>query len=499
MARQSYDPSQIEARWQKFWAENQTFRTPNPGDADFDAKKPKFYVLDMFPLPERAPVCTSGHPEGYTATDVIARMKAHAGFQRAPSRWGGMPSVCPRNGHAVREDRHAPRAEITEQATSTTFRTGRSSSLGFSYDWEREVNTSKVPTYYRWTQWIFAQAPRAGPRLHGRCPRQLVVRRAGHGAGQRGSQGRAQLAWRPATRVEKRLMRQWMLKITEYAERLLDDSRAELDWPESDQGDATQRGSARATARMCASPCRRFTKLELRPFFTTRPRHALFGATYMRASRPEHPLVAEITSSGAAGSDRGSVRGGSSPRQKSELARTELATRRRPVSSPAPTRINPVLDDENPRGRIPIWVADYVLMGYGTGRHHGGAGPGDQRDWDFANVFRSCRSPRSSTAASAPRRTAKPKRRLRARGPAPTSMARGNTASASTASASRATRARPSSSIDGMPKADAIARVNAWLEEKGRRHGQGPRTSLRDWLFSRQRYWGEPFPIVHTR
>jgi len=448
MPHDSYDPHVIEPKWQEIWDEKQAFRTPS--DPKELASKPKFYVLDMFPYPSGAGLHV-GHPEGYTATDVVARMKRAQGCNVLhPMGWDsfGLPA----ERAAVREGLHP--ATITKRNVDTFRR--QIKRLGFSYDWDREVATSD-PDYYRWTQWIFLKLYEKNLAYMADVPVNWCPALGTVLANEEVKDGRYVETGDP---VERRLMRQWMLKITEYAERLLEDLDG-LDWPESVK--EMQRNwigkshGADVVFRIDGHDTD-FT------VFTTRP-DTLFGATYY-VFAPEHPLVAEITTNQQRDAVNAYVKEAA---QKSDLDRTDLAKSKTGVFTGA-YAVNPVNDE-----KIPIWVADYVLMGYGTGAIM--AVPGhDERDHEFAREFG---LPIVEVVSGGERPIEEE---------AFTDCAEGVMVNSSAASGF---------TIDGLKVPDAIATITAWLEERGIGAGR-VQYKLRDWLFSRQRYWGEPFPIVHT-
>jgi len=448
MAEFSYQPSVIEPKWQAEWAERHTFRTPS--DAEELRSKPKYYVLDMFPYPSGAGLHV-GHPEGYTATDVMARMKRAQGFNVLhPMGWDafGLPA----ERAAVREGLHP--AVITERNVNT-FRE-QIQRLGFSYDWEREVNTSKID-YYRWTQWIFLKLYEQGLAYMADVPVNWCPALGTVLANEEVKDGAYVETGDP---VERRLMRQWMLKITNYAERLLDDLE-EVDWPESVK--EMQRNwigksrGADVVFRIDGSD-RDFT------VFTTRP-DTLFGATYC-VFAPEHPLVAEITTPEQRAAVEIYV---TEAAQKTDLDRTDLAKSKTGVFTGA-FALNPVNDE-----RIPIWVADYVLMGYGTGAIM--AVPGhDERDHEFAREYE---LPIIEVVSGSD---------LPIEEAAYTDNTDGVLVNSS---------GKNGFSIDGLKVREAIASITGWLSERGLGE-ERIQYRLRDWLFSRQRYWGEPFPVVHT-
>ena len=440
MSDHSYDPATIEPKWQKVWQEKNAFKTPSkPEDL---AAKPKFYVLDMFPYPSGAGLHV-GHPEGYTATDVIARMKRMQGFNVLhPMGWDafGLPA----ERAAVRENLHP--ADITARNVDTFKR--QIQRLGFSYDWDREINTSH-PDYYRWTQWIFLKLYEQGLAYMADVPVNWCPALGTVLANEEVKDGVYVETGDP---VERRLMRQWMLKITAYAERLLDDLD-EVDWPESVkemQRNWIGRSEGADVVFEIDGTDDSFT------VFTTRP-DTLFGATYCVLA-PEHPLVDRITTDTHREAVRDYVEEAAA---KSDLLRTDLAKDKTGVFTGA-YAVNPVNDK-----KIPIWIADYVLMSYGTGAIM--AVPGqDQRDWDFAETFdlpiiRTVAPPDDFDGQA-----------YLGDGPAINS-----------------------GFLDGLLIEDAKEKIIDWLVERGRGERQ-VQYKLRDWLFSRQRYWGEPFPIVRT-
>ncbi|HEY5665819.1 MAG TPA: leucine--tRNA ligase [Gammaproteobacteria bacterium] len=426
----------IEKRWQEFWETKQTFRL----GPDIDTSKPKYYVLDMFPYPSGEGLHV-GHPEGYTASDIVARYKRMRGFNVLhPIGWDafGLPA----EQYAIRHGKH-PR-----QTTATNidrFR-GQLKALGFSYDWSREVNTTD-PTYYRWTQWIFKQLFDRGLAYQDEKPVWWCPELGTTLANEEVIDGKSEVGGFPC---ERRPLRQWVLKITEYADRLLE-GLDDLDWPTSTK--EMQRNwigrseGAELDFRVDGSPA------SIR-VFTTRP-DTLFGATYMVLA-PEHPLVHEITS----GEQRAAVENYQAQAiTKSELERAELQKEKTGVFTGS-YAINPANGE-----RVPIWIADYVLIGYGTGAIM--AVPAqDQRDYEFATqyelpIIRTVQPPQDFDGEAW--------------------VGDGVCIN--------------SGFLDGLGVDDARARMIDWLEAEG--HGERCiNYKLRDWLFSRQRYWGEPFPLV---
>ena len=466
--RRPFPFDEFEPKWQDQWEGAQAFRTPNPGDADFDASKPKYYVLDMFPYPSGQGLHV-GHPEGYTATDIIGRFKKMSGFNVLhPMGWDafGLPA----EQYAIKTGQH-PRK--TTEKNIEGFR-GQLKRLGFAYDWSREVNTTD-PGYFKWTQWIFLKLynsyvdevtgkarPVSELEAKGMSREEIDSRRLAYVS-------EAPVNWCPELgtvlaneevvdgksevggfAVERRPMRQWMLRITAYAQRLIDELDG-LDWPESIrllQRNWIGRSEGAHVTFKIADFEREVT------VFTTRP-DTLFGATYMVLA-PEHALVGEITTAEQRGAVEGYQR---TVMSKSDLERTELAKEKSGVFTGA-YAINPVNGE-----RIPIWIADYVLMGYGTGAIM--AVPGhDERDFEFAELFK---LPIKQVVQSP--------EGVKWQGFTDDGVAVN------------------SGFLDGLTTAEAKVKMAAWLEEKGLGRGT-VNYKLRDWLFSRQRYWGEPFPIV---
>jgi leucyl-tRNA synthetase len=430
-----YDPHVIEPRWQAYWLENETFR------AELDPARPKYYVLDMFPYPSGDGLHV-GHPEGYTATDIVARYKRMRGFNVLhPMGWDafGLPA----EQYAIKTGTH-PR--LTTRRNVENFKR-QIQSLGFSYDWSREIDTTD-PDYVKWTQWIFRLLHERGLAYEAEvavnfCPALGTVL-----ANEEVIDGKSEIGGHP---VVKRPMRQWMLRITAYAERLLTDLE-ELDWPEpikKQQRDWIGRSEGARVRFALEGDAQRALEV-----FTTRP-DTLFGATYMVLA-PEHPFVQEIATPSRRAAVDAYVEAAA---RKSERARMTEAKEKTGVDTGG-RAINPATGES-----IPIWIADYVLAGYGTGAIM--AVPGhDERDYAFARSFG-----------------------LEIR----EVVAGGDVAREAFTSDGVATR---SSFLDGLPTAAAKRRMIAWLEAEG--IGAGAVTyKLRDWLFSRQRYWGEPFPLFH--
>ncbi|AJY76258.1 leucine--tRNA ligase [Paenibacillus beijingensis] len=432
--QQNYNPLVIEPKWQQYWDRNETFKTTE------DSGKPKFYALDMFPYPSGAGLHV-GHPEGYTATDIVSRYKRMRGFNVLhPMGWDafGLPA----EQHALDTGEH-PR-DITVKNINNFRR--QIKSLGFSYDWDREISTTD-PDYYKWTQWIFIQLYNKGLAYVAEVPVNWCPALGTVLANEEVIDGKSERGGHP---VIRKPMRQWVLKITEYAERLLEDLE-ELDWSESIK-DMQRNWIGKSTgAEVTFALEGHDAALTV---FTTRP-DTLFGATYCVLA-PEHELVDVITTDGqraAVGDYREAAA------RKSDLERTDLAKDKTGVFTGA-YAINPVSG-----AKVPVWIADYVLAGYGTGAIM--AVPGhDQRDWEFAKQFDL---------------------------PIVEVVEGGDVAKEAYAGDGPHVN---SEFLNGLGNAEAIAAMIKKLEESGK--GQGKVTyRLRDWLFSRQRYWGEPIPILH--
>jgi leucyl-tRNA synthetase len=481
-----YNPKAIEPRWQQYWEENKTFRTPDT------SAKPKLYILDMFPYPSGSGLHV-GHPEGYTATDILARYRRMRGDNVLhPMGWDayGLPA----EQYAIETGTH-PRQ--TTQRNIETFRR-QIKMLGFSYDWDREVDTTD-PQYFKWTQWIFLQLfdtwydpeqKRGRPISDLPIPPELRKEgpnavRAYQDSKRLAYQVEAPVNWCPALGtvlaneevvdgksergghpVVRMPLRQWMLRITAYAERLLDDLNV-VEWPEAIK--EMQRNwigrseGAEVDFRLETKPAGAVSD-RLR-IFTTRP-DTLFGATYMVLS-PEHPVVDAITTP----EQRAAVRAyQEAAARKSDLERTELAKTKTGVFTGA-YAINPVNDEA-----IPIWVADYVLISYGTGAIM--AVPAhDDRDFEFATQFH------------LPIRTVvqPPDEWLRETG---STLDHLNEPYIGDGVAIN------SGAFNRLTTPAFKQKITASLAERGL--GQKKvNYKLRDWLFSRQRYWGEPFPILH--
>jgi leucyl-tRNA synthetase len=461
--RKPYPFDQFESKWQSHWSENKTYGTPSPGEEGFDASKPKYYILDMFPYPSGAGLHV-GHPEGYTATDIVGRYKRMNGYNVLhPMGWDafGLPA----EQYAIKTGQHP---SVTTEANINNFRR-QLQELGFAYDWDREVNTTD-PKYVRWTQWIFLQLynsyfcdedQKAKPVCEleekGWTQEQIDEVRLAfiHEAPVNWSPSMGTVLaneevqeWKDkGETVERRPLRQWMLRITKYAQRLIDELEP-LEWPESIK--ALQRnwiGRSEGAEVTFDVEGNEIT------VFTTRP-DTLFGATYMVLA-PEHPLVSTVTSAPQKEAVEAYV---SACASKSDMERG-LDKEKTGVNTGA-FAINPVNGE-----KIPVWIADYVMMGYGSGAIM--AVPAhDTRDFEFAQKFglpilqvvqppgdqdwQGCTDP--GTAIN-------------------------------------------SGFLNGLKTKDAKKKIIHWLVE----NGQGEKKiqfKLRDWLFSRQRYWGEPFPLL---
>lgn len=430
----NYNHKEIEKKWQNYWEENKTFKTND------NLGQKKFYALDMFPYPSGAGLHV-GHPEGYTATDIISRYKRMQGYNVLhPMGWDafGLPA----EQYAL-DTGNDPR-EFTQKNIQTFKR--QIQELGFSYDWDREVNTTD-PEYYKWTQWIFIQLYNKGlayvdevavnwcPALGTVLSNEEVV----DGVSERGGHP-----------VYRKPMKQWVLKITEYADRLLEDLD-ELDWPESIKD--MQRNwigrseGAKVTFKIEQSD----QNIEV---FTTRP-DTIYGTSFLVLS-PEHPLVNEITTSDKEHEVKLYQNEAS---KKSDLERTDLAKEKTGVFTGA-FAINPLSGD-----KLPIWIADYVLSTYGTGAVM--AVPGhDERDHEFATKFNL---------------------------PIIEVIEGGEVQKNAYTGEGKHIN---SGELDGLENEAAISKAIELLESKGAGEKK-VNYKLRDWLFSRQRYWGEPIPIIH--
>ncbi len=454
-----YDHAAIEAKWRKYWLENKTFATDGRKDG------PKFYCLDMFPYPSGAGLHV-GHPEGYTATDILCRYKRMKGFNVLhPMGWDafGLPA----EQYAVETGTHPA---VTTKKNVDRFR-DQIQALGFSYDWDREVNTTD-PKYYKWTQWIFEQLYKKGLAYVAEVPVNWCPALGTVLANEEVIDGRSERGNHP---VIRRPMRQWMLRITEYAEKLLD-GLDRVDWPEGIK--EMQRNwigkSSGALVRFGVKKDAGAASDEVITVYTTRC-DTLFGATYMVLS-PEHALVAKWLADGTVANAEEVQAYQKKAASKSDLERTELNKEKTGVRLAGVMGVNPVNG-----AAIPIFISDYVLATYGTGAIM--AVPAhDERDFDFAKVFDLPIVQVVAAADSEAARTASPD-------PVPYTGDAAYTEIYSGVMVS-------SGFLTGLSVDDARKAMIKWLEEKG--VGQAKtQYKLRDWLFSRQRYWGEPFPVIH--
>ncbi|GHV71277.1 leucine--tRNA ligase [Spirochaetia bacterium] len=440
----------IEPKWQKYWDDHKTFAVRE--DASVPPGK-RSYVLDMFPYPS-AQGLHVGHPEGYTATDIYCRYLRMKGFH-VLHPMGFDAFGLPAENYAIKTGTH-PAA--TTAANINTFRV-QIKKLGFSYDWDREVSTS-AEDYYRWTQWIFLKLFEKGLAYEAESPINWCPSCKTGLANEEVKDG---LCDRCGTKVTRKRIRQWILKITAYAERLLEDLDT-LDWPEPVKLMQKNWIGKSEGANVTFGIDGHDDTLEI---YTTRP-DTLFGATYMVLS-PEHPLVEKITTADQKNAVAAYIEEAA---KKSDLERTDLAKTKTGVFSGA-YAINPVNDK-----KIPIWIADYVLISYGTGAIM--AVPAhDERDWDFAKAFN---LPIVQVVSDSPA--------------SPLDSSQSNYESEPAGCTAAEGYAVNSGAFSGLPTADAKKKITAWLEEKGIGK-KAVNYKLRDWIFSRQRYWGEPIPVVH--
>ena len=482
-----YKFGEIEPKWQAYWDENQTFKTEN------DFSKPKYYILDMFPYPSGNGLHV-GHPEGYTATDIITRYKRMKGFNVLhPMGWDafGLPA----EQHAINTGTHPA---VTTNKNCDNFRR-QIKSLGLSYDWNREINTTDSK-YFKWTQWIFTKLyntwfdeEQQKGRPISELPIPEDIKTQGDKAVRDYISGKrlayydnAQVWWCEHCKivcaneevltdgthekctfpVVRKHLKQWLLRIPHYAGRLLE-GLEQLDWPEGVK-DMQRNWIGKSTgAEVDFTIAGSEQKLRV---YTTRP-DTLFGATYMVVS-PEHPVLESLVSAEQKETVTQYVKAAS---LKSDLDRTELAKEKTGVFTGS-YAVNPVNGKQ-----IPIWVADYVLMGYGTGAIM--AVPAhDTRDFEFAQKFKI-----SINCILDPEKADEETRNL---------VLAGKACWTEDGAYINSTSDYTGLNINGLNKKQGIAKVIAWLEEKG--IGQATTNyKLRDWLFSRQRYWGEPFPVIH--
>ena len=433
----SYDHIKIENKWQSYWFEKKIFST------EVDPKKPKYYVLDMFPYPSGSGLHV-GHPLGYIATDIIARYKRHLGFNVLhPMGWDafGLPA----EQYAIKTGTHP---SITTKENIANFKK-QIKMLGFSYDWEREINTTDN-NYLKWTQWLFIQLFNKGLAYEAEVPVNWCPKLKAVLANEEVIDGKSDIGGHPVFRVP---MKQWMLKITDYAESLLS-GLDDLDWPNSVK-ELQKNWIGKSTGAIIKFNINDFN--ESLDVFTTR-HDTIFGATYIVLA-PEHPLVEKITHNARKDIVNEYIKNAS---KKSDLDRTEL-NKDKTGEFLGQYAINPVNEE-----LIPIWISDYVIMSYGTGAIM--AVPGqDERDYDFAEkynlpVIRTVQPPKHFEGGA-------------------------YTGSGQIIN---------SDFLNGLSIDAAQNKILEWLVDN--KHGnKKTQYKLRDWLFSRQRYWGEPIPILHNK
>ncbi len=435
--QKNYDFTSIEKKWQEFWEREKIFR------ADDDSDKPKYYALDMFPYPSGAGLHI-GHPEGYVASDILARYKKACGYNVLhPMGWDafGLPA----EQYAIKTGTHP---SITTKANVDNFRR-QIKSIGFAIDWDREINTTN-PGYYQWTQWIFLKLFQRGLAYVDEkpvwwCPNLKAVL-----ANEEVVDGKSEVGNHP---VERRNLRQVVLRITAYAEKLLE-GLDELDWPDSTKRQQKAWIGRSEGAQVQFEIAGLDEKLEI---YTTRP-DTLFGATYMVVA-PEHPLLDQLTVAGKKDEVKVYV---DAAAKKSDLDRTDLAKDKSGVFTGSYC-LNPVNGE-----KVPVWVADYVLISYGTGAIM--AVPAhDERDYEFAEKYQiEIRRVIGSQDGD--------EEKAKLPYSSPGIMVN-------------------SGEYDGMDADQCKAKIISKLEAKGQGKG-AVNYKLRDWIFSRQRYWGEPIPLV---
>ncbi|MFA4834390.1 MAG: leucine--tRNA ligase, partial [Patescibacteria group bacterium] len=442
---EKYDHKSIELKWQKYWQKEKLYKTSETRD------KPKYYILDMFPYPSGAGLHV-GHPKGYIATDVFARMKMMQGYNVLhPMAWDafGLPA----ENYALENKVH-PRQAVEENIKKFKSQLLK---IGFTYDWGREINTTD-PEYYKWTQWIFLQMFKKGLAYESHEPINWCPSCQTGLANEDLENGKCE---RCGSEIERKPMRQWVLKITDYADRLLNDLEKLPDWEESikemqrnwigrSEGAIVQFSVIASEAKQSNE---QDNKLEV---FTTRP-DTLFGCTYMVVA-PEHDLIKNyelrITNYGEV------KKYIEQAKKKSDLERTELQKEKTGVELEGLMAINPVNNEE-----IPIFVADYVMMDYGTGAIM--AVPGhDERDWEFAKKYDL---------------------------PIIEVLKGGDVEKQAFTSDGLHVN---SGFLDGLDKKESLEKIIKWLE-KNKVGKKAVNYKLKDWVFSRQRYWGEPIPIIH--
>ncbi len=433
----AYTPLAIESKWQKFWDDQQVFKTV------LDRSKPKYYALDMFPYPSSHGLHV-GHPEGYTATDIVCRYKRAKGFNVLhPMGWDafGLPA----EQYALQTGVHP---KITTDKSIETFRR-QLKTLGFSYDWSREISTCD-PKYYKWTQFIFTKLYEKGLAYQKEVPVNWCPALKTVLANEEVVDGKSERGGHP---VFREVRKQWMLKITDYADRLLRDLD-KLNWPEGTKELQRNWIGRSEGLKLFFGVDGSSEKIEI---FTTRP-DTLWGATFLVLA-PEHPLVNEVTTA-AQKNQIEDYR--TQAAQKSEIARQDSSSKDKTGVFTGSYAINPVNEV-----KVPIWISDYVMMGYGTGAIM--AVPAhDERDFGFAQKF-------SISIVEV--------------------VQADHELKSGECFAGDGTAVN-SGFITGMRTVEGKKKVIEWAESKGL--GKGTvQYKLRDWLFSRQRYWGEPFPIIH--
>ncbi len=448
---QTYDPRAIETQWQARWDAEQPFKALSPGDPGFSPSQEKYYVLDMFPYPSGAGLHV-GHPMGYIGSDIVARRKRMQGANVLHPM--GFDSFgLPAEQYAIQTGKH-PRE--TTEANIETYRR-QLKLIGLSYDWSREFSTSNQE-YYRWTQWIFTRLYDRGLAYQAEVPVWWCDALKTVLSNEEVINGRSERGDHPC---ERRPLRQWMLKITAYADRLIEDLDL-VSWPESVKAMQREWIGRSEGAEIEFAVLGADSGLKV---YTTRP-DTLYGATFMVVA-PEHPLAQGLPPGERADAVHAYAQSAST---KTELERTDLAKGKTGVFSGL-YALNPLMSPDDPAARIPIWVADYVLMGYGTGAimcvpAH------DERDFEFAQAYSLPIRPVVSRTVEDPN-------------------------GAETECYAAEGLAINSPLWNGLETAAAKERATALLEERGvGEHKVNYR--LRDWLFSRQRYWGEPFPVLHA-
>ena len=439
----AYNHKAIEPKWQKYWSENETFKTGT------DSEKPKYYVLDMFPYPSGSGLHV-GHALGYVATDIVARYKRMKGFNVLhPMGWDafGLPA----EQYAIKTGTHP---KITTAENISNFKR-QINQLGFSYDWSKEINTTD-PNYYKWTQWIFLQLYNKGLAYEEEvavnwCPELRTVL-----ANEEVVDGKSEIGGHPVVRTP---MKQWILKITKYAESLLD-GLDDLDWPENiKELQKNWIGRSEGVEVSFSIDGYPNEKIEV---YTTRP-DTLFGATYMVLA-PEHILAKKIVTEEQSGKLEQYIE---ETQKKSDFDRTEVNKNKTGIFTGS-YAINPFSGE-----KMEIWVADYVLISYGTGAIM--AVPAhDDRDWEFATKYNL------------------PIKQVVQGGDIAKSAFTGKGSALLVNSEHEDTLSLNDLSVDA-----GIEKAIEFIEKNGLGSGT-VNYKLRDWLFSRQRYWGEPFPIIHT-